>query len=66
MSAYAEWTVEALLASFDDHLRRVRGVGSGTRVNYRRYVGRYLDTGAWPVVKRRMSRDDGREFRKRG
>ena len=35
-------TVEEVLATFDEYLRRVRGVCPGTRRNYARYVGEYL------------------------
>jgi site-specific recombinase XerD len=33
-----------LLAAFDEHLRRARGVGVGTRRNYARFVGALLET----------------------
>ena len=36
-------TVEEALAAFDDHLRRVRGVCDGTRVNYARFVRAFLE-----------------------
>ncbi|MEP7023026.1 MAG: site-specific integrase [Actinomycetota bacterium] len=36
------WTAEDLLAAFDEHLRRTRGVCAGTRCNYRRYAGAFL------------------------
>lgn len=39
-----EMTVGTLLAAFDEHLRRVRGVCPGTRRNYARYVGEFLVT----------------------
>jgi integrase/recombinase XerD len=39
-----ETTVGALLAAYDEHLRRVRGVCPGTRRNYARYVGEFLVT----------------------
>lgn len=35
-------TVEDLIAAFDEHLRRVRGVCPGTRHNYTEYVGQFL------------------------
>lgn len=35
-------TLEEVLAAFDEHLRRVRGVCPGTRRNYARYVGEFL------------------------
>jgi integrase/recombinase XerD len=38
------WTAEDLLAAFDEHLRRTRGVCAGTRRNYRRYVQGFLET----------------------
>ena len=37
------WTVEEALAAFDEHLRRARGVCAGTRRNYARFVGAFLD-----------------------
>jgi integrase/recombinase XerD len=37
-------TVEGVLAAFDEHLRRARGVCPGTRRNYARYVGEFLVT----------------------
>ena len=37
-------TREEVLAAFDEHLRRVRGVCAGTRRNYARYVGEFLVT----------------------
>lgn len=43
MSVGLEWTREAALATFDDHLRRTRGVGERTRVNYARFVRAYLE-----------------------
>lgn len=39
-----EWTVEAVLVAFDEHLRRARGVCVGTRRNYARFVGAFLET----------------------
>lgn len=33
---------EEVLAAFDEHLRRVRGVCAGTRRNYAKYVGEFL------------------------
>ena len=36
-------TTEEALATFDDHLRRVRGAGDGTRANYLRYVRAFLE-----------------------
>jgi integrase/recombinase XerD len=43
MSVRKRWTVEALLAAFDEHLDRVRGVGPGARRNYVRWVRAFLD-----------------------
>jgi hypothetical protein len=37
------WSVEAALAAFDEHLRRARGVCAGTRRNYARFVGGFLE-----------------------
>ena len=42
MSVGSGWTVEEALAAFDDHLRKVRGVCNGTRVNYARFVRAFL------------------------
>jgi integrase/recombinase XerD len=36
------WTAEGLLAAFDEHLRRTRGVCAGTRSNYLRYARAFL------------------------
>jgi site-specific recombinase XerD len=36
------WTAENLLEVFDEHLRRTRGVCAGTRRNYGRYAGAFL------------------------
>src|ERR1051325_3874862 len=38
------WTGEHLLAAFDEHLRRSRGLCAGTRRNYRRYAQSFLAT----------------------
>lgn len=35
-------TLEEVLAAFDEHLRRTRGVCAGTRGNYAKYVGEFL------------------------
>ncbi|MCA1679326.1 MAG: hypothetical protein LC777_10465, partial [Actinobacteria bacterium] len=43
MSRRSGWTTEEALAAFDDHLRRARGVRPGTRVNYGRFVGAFLE-----------------------
>lgn len=43
MSRSSAWATEEALAAFDDHLRRVRGVCEGTRVNYTRFVGAFLE-----------------------
>jgi integrase/recombinase XerD len=43
MSVGASWTTETVLAAFDDHLRRARGVCEGTRVNYARFVRAFLE-----------------------
>lgn len=42
MTMRDEWTVPSLLAAFDEHLQRRRGLTSGTRGNYVRYVGAFL------------------------
>ncbi|MGH3502958.1 MAG: site-specific integrase [Nocardioidaceae bacterium] len=36
------WSREHVLAAFDEHLRRTRGVCGGTRRNYDKYVGEFL------------------------
>ena len=42
MTSYEQFTMEDVLAAFDEHLRRVRGVCPGTRRNYAKYVGEFL------------------------
>lgn len=42
MSVRVGWTVAAAVAAFDEHLRRARGVCAGTRRNYARFVGAFL------------------------
>ncbi len=37
------WSVEEALAAFDEHLRRVRGLCAGTRRNYARFAGAFLE-----------------------
>ncbi len=44
MSVRDGWMVEEALAAFDEHLRRTRGVCSGTRRNYARFVRAFLQT----------------------
>lgn len=44
MATYDRLAVEDVVAAFDEHLRRVRGVCVGTRGNYGRYVGQFLAT----------------------
>jgi len=44
MSVRDEWTVEEALGAFDEHLRRARGLCAGTRRNYGRYAGVFLET----------------------
>lgn len=44
MSVRDGWTVEDALAAFDEHLRRARGVCAGTRRNYARFAGAFLQT----------------------
>ena len=44
MSVSDGWPVVAALAAFDEHLRRARGVCAGTRVNYARFAGAFLDS----------------------
>jgi integrase/recombinase XerD len=45
------WMAETLLAAFDEHLRRTRGVCAGTRANYVRSAGALLEAvfGSGPV-----------------
>ncbi len=38
------WTAEHVLAAFDEHLRRTRGLCAGTRRNYERYAQAFLAT----------------------
>jgi site-specific recombinase XerD len=44
VTARDRWTGEHLLAAFDEHLRRTRGLGAGTRGNYGRYAWVFLET----------------------
>ena len=44
MSVCDDLTVDALLAAFDEHLRRTRGVCAGTRGNYTSHVRAFLET----------------------
>lgn len=44
MTSRDRLTVEGVLGAFDEHLRRTRGVCSGTRRNYGRYAGAFLQT----------------------
>lgn len=37
------WSAEEVLAGFDDHLRRARGVCAGTRSNYARFARDFLE-----------------------
>ena len=41
------WSADRTLAAFDEHLRRVRGLSAGTRSNYARFVGEFLE-GVFP------------------
>ena len=43
MSVRVGWSVEEALADFDEHLRRARGVCAGTRRNYARFAGGFLE-----------------------
>ena len=38
------WTAEDVLAAFDEHLRRTRGVCAGTQRNYGRYARAFVET----------------------
>jgi site-specific recombinase XerD len=42
MASQDRLTLEETLAAFDEHLRRTRGLGAGTRRNYARFVRRFL------------------------
>lgn len=42
MTSHDRLSVEEVLAAFDEHLRRTRGVCAGTRRNYAKYVGEFL------------------------
>lgn len=42
MADHDRFTCDGVLAAFDEHLRRARGVCPGTRRNYARYVGEFL------------------------
>ena len=42
MTDRERFTLEEVLATFDEHLRRTRGVCAGTRRNYAKYVGEFL------------------------
>jgi integrase/recombinase XerD len=42
MASQDRLTLEETLAAFDEHLRRTRGLGGGTRRNYARFVRRFL------------------------
>jgi site-specific recombinase XerD len=44
MSTRDQWSVEGMLAAFDVHLYRARGVCPGTRRNYARYARAFLET----------------------
>lgn len=57
-------TVEAALAAFDEHLRRTRGVCAGTRRNYARFAGAFLQAvfADGPVDASRISAREVVEF----
>jgi hypothetical protein len=42
MTSQDRLTLEETLAAFDEHLRRTRGLGAGTRRNYARFVRGFL------------------------
>ena len=42
MASQDRLTLEETLAAFDEHLRRTRGLGAGTRRNYARFVRGFL------------------------
>ena len=44
MASHDRLTLEEVLAAFDEHLRRTRGVCAGTRRNYARFVRAFLQT----------------------
>lgn len=43
MKAGRAWSRKAVLVAFDEHLRRRRGLCAGTRVNYGRFAGAFLE-----------------------
>lgn len=43
MTGPVVWSVEEAISAFDEHLRRVRGLSAGTRVNYARFAGAFLN-----------------------
>ena len=43
MSVGSDWTTEAALSAFDDHLRRARGLCAETRTGYARLVRAFLE-----------------------
>lgn len=44
MTTHDRLTLEEVLAAFDEHLRRTRGVCPGTRLNYTRYAGAFMQS----------------------
>ncbi len=42
MASHGQLTLEEMLAAFDEHLRRTRGACAGTRRNYARFAGAFL------------------------
>jgi integrase/recombinase XerD len=42
MASHDRLTLDGVLAGFDEHLRRTRGVCAGTRRNYARFVRMFL------------------------
>lgn len=60
MAVDSGWTTTAVLAAFDDHLRRARSVCAGTRGNYARWVREFLD-GCFPDGRVRVEELGTRE-----
>jgi site-specific recombinase XerD len=60
MTTHDRLTPEEVLAAFDQHLRRVRGVCSGTCRNYGRYAGAFVEAvfADGPVDVARISAGD--------
>ncbi len=60
MASGERLTREETLAAFDEHLRRTRGVCAGTRRNYARFAGAFLQA-ACPGGPVEVARTQGRD-----